>query len=466
MNDTTFTEPLTDGDFSELLIRHMILSPEVLAKAQHLKLVGDDMVLDATYGNPIYKELIDIINVVDLRPIPASSVVNGVIKRFESGHMHDSYKDNTFELLQYIFDDNRPLERPEFFDGKLAEFLKKRRAQKLISLYKEDIPTLTRELNKLSLDLNSESVLSRPRIINPFADVIFKTKTNMIGTGLTKLDEKLDGGLLLGEYALLIGFSGGGKTAVGSNMVGYSAEMGRPAMYISCEEHENEISQRFYSRVYRIPYRTLRQGDANLELETKFSDEMYEAKRNQLANNLCLVGLKGVSDLTADYLYEVMLQHYEKTGFVPELVMLDQLQFITSITPVRKGAAPWEYEKVVAAELDELSHRAIGDKNFTLWVQHQAKGKTKAYFTREEIDGCKAIIQKPDLVLGVGRANERANEVNLFPLKVRHSADFKLTLKTEFEYMTVTSTVVSDTLPDANPRLSIDNSPIPHVPTS
>jgi hypothetical protein len=82
-----------------------------------------------------------------------------------------------------------------------------------------------------------------------------------------------------------------------------------------------------------------------------------------------------------------------------------------------------------------------------LWVQHQAKGKTKPYFTREEIDGFKGIIHKTDLTLGVGRANDRSSEINLFSMKVRHCPDFKITLKTEFEYMTVTSTEVRDTLP-------------------
>lgn len=464
MNDTNFVEPMTEADFTELLIRHMVHLPEVNSKAQQLKLVGDDMMIDDTFGNEVYRDLLDIVNGITVRPIPAATLVDG-LKRT------GSLNENTVELLGYIYSDSRLLEPHTFFEGKISEFVKKRRGQKIINKYRDDIPTLTVELNRLNLTTVGESAMSKPRIVHPFADIIYKTKTKMIGTGLSKLDEKLDGGLLLGEFALLLGFSGGGKTAVGSNMVGITAEMGDPATYISCEEHEDEISQRFYSRVYRIPYRQLRQGVANIQLESRFNEELTSQKTKALKDNLCLMGLKGIDrDITPNLLYELMLQRYQETGFVPKLVMLDQLQFIKPDGAIRKGMQGWEIEGMVAAELDQLSHRQIGGKSFVLWVQHQAKGKTKAYFTKDDIQGYKAVDNKTDLVLGVGRTNERSDEINLFPLKVRHSAQFKITLKTEFEYMTVTSTQVSDTLSDQNtgtenPTMTqVNHTPIPTNP--
>jgi hypothetical protein len=791
MNDTNFTEPLTDADFSELLIRHMLLSPEVSNKAKQLNIVGDDLVLDDTYGNQVYKELVNIINSIDVRPVPANTLLDGLKHKFEDGTLIDSLKDNTLELFEYFYNADRLLESPEFFDSRLLPFLKNRRAQKLINKYRDDVHTLTSELNKLNLDLAGDSPMSRPRVMNPFSSIIFKTKSSMIGTGLSKLDEKLDGGLLSSEYAMLLGFSGGGKchgkgtkilmydgsiknvedikvgellmgndstsrevlslargseqmykvipvkgepwtcneshilslvcntqcgfgyqygkgnivnmtvkdycalirtkkdclklyrigvdypvkplnmdpyifgcwigdgtraapkitntdpeiisammewakinkykvrqyditycfsrkpeinifrneikrangnnqkripsdylinsesnrlqllagiidtdgylhhnfyevvtkyeglsqdilylarslgfaaysypkiatmkredgsiyrckvyrvnisghvnkipckvirkragirqqikdvlhvgftvepindrdyygfelsgnhlyllgdftvthnTAVGTNMVGISAEMGRKAVYISCEEHEDDLSQRFYSRVFRIPYRQLRQGSANIELESKFNEELTTEKIKFLKDNLCLMGLKGIDGaITPNLLYELLKQNYEETGFIPELVMLDQLQFITPDAPIRKNMQTYEIEGMTAAELDQLSHKQIGGKGFVLWVQHQAKGKTRAYFTIDEIQGYKAIVNKPDLVLGVGRAGDKSDEINLFPLKIRHSADFKITLKTEFEYMTVTSTLVTNDLPYQNSTMT------------
>ncbi len=473
MNDTNYVEPLSDADFTELLIRHMILVPEVNAKARQLKVTGEDMVLDDTFGSDVYKELLNLVNSIEMRPIPVSSLAAGLKHKFDDGTLNNGFKENIIELIEYFYSDERPLEKAEWFDTKISAFIKKRRAAKLINQYKDDIPTLTRELNKLNLEVTGEDAMSRPRIVSPFASLLYKTKVDMIGTGIAKLDEKLNGGLLLSEYAMLIGFSGGGKTAVGSNMVGLSAEMGRPATYISCEEHETEISQRFYSRTFRIPYRLLRQGAANLQLESQFNDEMTSQKIKSLAKNLRLIGLKGVKEaITPNLIYELLVQDYEKTGFIPQLVMLDQLQFIEPDGEIRKSMGTWEIECMAAEELDSLTHRQIGGKYIVLWVQHQAKGKKKAFFTKEDIQGYKSIDNTADLVLGVGRANDKVDEINLFPIKVRHSGDFNLTLKTQFEFMTVTSTQVTDSLRNQestseNPvatMTKINYEPIPHNP--
>ena len=445
MKDTSYIEPLSDADFSELLIRHMVLSPEVFKKAQQFKVTGSDMVLDDTYGNDIYKELVNIINGVNSSPVSPYSLFNGIKNKFENGFLDPVLKDNTMDLLEYIFDETRPLEDPSFFDSKLVEFLKKRRAHRLISLYKDDVSTLTTELTRMNFELSRDSDNNKPRIINPFAKIIYKTKTSLIGTELSKLDEKI-GGLLSGEYALLIGFSGGCKSTLGVNIIGASAESGTPATYISCEEHEEELAQRFYARAFRIKYKSLREGHANYELEAKFSQDLINAKRDFAAKNLCLIGMKGITGITPNFLYEALNQHFEETGFIPKIVMVDQMQFIDPNDEQRKSVQRWEVEKVVAAELDELSHRPIGGKNFVLWVQHQAKGKLKASFSREEIDGFKGIIHKTDLTLGIGREHERSNQVNLFSLKCRHCADFTLKLRAELEYMNITSDVVSDTL--------------------
>jgi hypothetical protein len=465
MNDTSYIEPLSDGDFTELLIRHMIHCPAVFEKAKQLHVTGDDMVLDETYGNRVYKEIVNIINSVNVCPIDAMSIFNGLRRRFDDGILDSSIKGNTFEFLTYLFDDGRPLERPDFFDGKLTPFIKKRRAHKLIALYKDDLPLLTRELNKLNFDLNTDSEASRPRIVSPFSKLIYKIKTNLIGSGLSRIDEKIKG-LLLGEFAIVVGFSGGGKTALGTNMVCNTAEMGTPSTYISCEEHEEELTQRFYAKAFRIRYDLLRCGMANYELETQFKADMYAAKVEKLSKNLCLIGMKGVGDITPEYLYQTLSRYYEEQGFVPQMVMLDQMQFISPSTDVAKSTQGWEIEKRVAAELDELSHRQIGGKSFVLWVQHQAKGKLKPSFSREDIDGFKGIIHKPDLVLGVGRENNKSNMIHVFSLKCRHCADFTQILRTEFEYMNVTSDLVTDTLDGvdrdiSNPAMTpINYSPI------
>jgi len=463
MNDTVYIEPLDDNDFSELLIRHMLLMPDVLKKAQQFKLTGDDMMLDDIYGNLLYKALIDIIIGVGSAPITLTQLFNGLKNKFELGILPPSLKMGAADLIDYFYDPDRPLEPPEFFDHKLAEFIKKRRANKLIKQFAGDLNGLTAELNRLNMEFNGDSEMEKPRIVNPYSNIIFKTKNTLIGTYLPNLDKRLEG-LMLGEYGMIIGYSGCGKSSLGVNIVAAAAEVGHKATYISCEEDEQDMSQRFYSKTFRILYTQLRQGKANIELQNQFDDATFKIKKEMLAKNLCLIGLKGVTDITPNYLYEVLNQHYEKTGFIPEIVMLDQLQFVHTNADAKRDTKTWELERDVAAELDQLSHRQIGGKNFVLWVQHQAKGKIKASFTREEIDGFKGIIHKADLVLGLGREDKKSEQMSIFTLKTRHIKDFEITLKTELEYMTVTDVLVSDTMPEPNPDKQtmtlVNNKPI------
>jgi hypothetical protein len=317
---------------------------------------------------------------------------------------------------------------------------------------------LTTELNRVKFQLDTATASERVEIVHPYRDIIFKTHTQLVATNLCKLDEKVEG-LQLGEYAQLIGYSGGGKSTVGSNIVFNSAELGTPSTYISCEETKENMVMRFYSKSFKIPYKSLRNREANIELEAKYA-ELEAEKKRVLGNCLSLHSAKGVNEITPDFLYTMLLQEYEEAGFIPTIVMLDQMQFITPNTTMRKAAAGWEQEKLVSAELDELSHKKIGGQMFVLWVQHQAKGKLKRRFTREDIDGFKGIIHKADLAVGVGRDPNNNREIDLFSIKVRHCADFGLTLRANFQYMEISSDVI-DTVsseyrqPTANPSSNI-----------
>ena len=223
-------------------------------------------------------------------------------------------------------------------------------------------------------------------------------------------------------------------SSVTNNIVFNNAYNAIPAQFISLEENETQISQRFYSKFFEIPYTDLHKGQANQILEHEFVNPAFEERRNVLAKNLSLIGLKGLTPITTDQIYEVMVRKYEKTAFVPKIVVIDQLQFIQAMH-TRKSDSTWNEEKQAAMELDELSHKAIGGHHFALWVLHQAKGKLRRHFSRDEIDGFKGIIHKTDLTLGIGRDGINTHEADIFSLKVRHCSDFITTLGADFKYM-------------------------------
>ena len=443
MNDTAFIEPLNDDDFSELLLRHMLLVPEIYNRAQSLKLTGDDFMIDDTYGNDVYKEIVDMIMSAKQCPMSVQNFANGITARLNAGIIDEVHRDSLIKLMSYFYDSSRPLEPSNFFDSKISAFLQKRRGTKIWNKHKDNLALVANELTRLQYTLSSDSESNRVKFIVPFRDIVYKSKTNLIGSGIHELDKRL-GGLELGQFGFIVGFSGGGKTALGLNIVQKVAEGGDETMYLSYEEPAVDLSQRLYANVFGIRYTGLRQGQSNIELEAQANDAMNATKR-QMLHKLHMVDVRDASVKNVDHAYECIKHHFEMTGFLPKVVMLDQMQCLDPITEVPKSADNWQKEKILGEELDELSHRTINGKNFVLWVQHQAKGKLKPTFSREDIDGYKGIIHKADIVLGVGKPKAE-DCLNIFSLKQRHVKEFSVYLRTELEFMRVKSEVVRDTL--------------------
>jgi replicative DNA helicase len=419
---------IASDDFIEQLIKHIARDKSVYDKAKQYSLTGKDFTLNDVFGSPVYAALTDAI--MANGPMDMSLLCSLVNTKIDNNEIPVSQLDNTAALIDYIYAGELS---PDYFKNNLLEFVKAKRVQKATFELKDDPNRLIQTLEELNIKLNVEDVLNKVVFLNPFKKPVFKSNQDMNGTGLLSVDEHIKG-LGLSEFALIIGYSGGGKTVLGINIASNNALLGTRAQFISCEEDEIQISQRCYSKFFEIPYTELHQGKATPQLEEMFKDPSLESKRLTLADNLNLVGLKGLTPVTVDQIHEVQLRKFEKDGFIPEVVVVDQLQFIEPKVQ-RKGMSPWEMEKVVAAELDELSHRTIDGKKFALWVLHQAKGKLRKHFSREEIDGFKGIIHKADLVLGIGRDGQKANEVDIFSLKVRHCGDFGVTLGADFKYM-------------------------------
>ena len=428
---------MSGNDFSEILLKYMARHPQVFRKCRDLRVLGDDFVLDEQFGNQIYKEFADTINNIASVPILQDTFMRHIDSKIENGVFDVDDLEGIIELIGFMY--GTPVDDPGFFDKRLPEFLQEQRTKRAVNQHRlsQDPNVLAAELNRIKFQIDTATSSDVVKIVHPFRELILQTKAQLIGTNIDKLDAEIEG-LQLGEYAMIVGYSGSGKSALGSNIVSNSAEAGVNATYLSCEDTLENMSMRFYAKVFEIPYKELRNGLANFQLAAMHS-EMDCSKRSLLANCLSLISVKGVTEITPDFLYAKMVHEYEETGFVPSIVMLDQMQFVTPDSTVRKASAAWELEKLVSAELDELSHKSIGGRNFVLWVQHQAKGKLKKRFTRDDIDGFKGVIHKTDLTIGVGRDPNNNREIDLFSIKVRHTADFGITLRTNFRYMSIDS---------------------------
>jgi hypothetical protein len=428
------------ADYMELLLRHLVRDPVVYARAQQFSLVGEDFMLSDEYGSQIYKVLVDCIMMAGKAPVSFELLGMLLRTKLEACAIPDAQHESVFELLSFMYSGEL---NTVYFCDTLKDFIRHRRQVKARTEAGEDLTLLHSRLDEIGVQLDCSDGLTGAVSVNPFKTLLLPKTREMTLTGFTELDTATDGHGP-GEFALVIGYSGGGKTAMGCNIVQYNAVTGVPATYVSMEADEQEIANRFYSNYFGIPYKVLRNGTGKAQLAEAFNkaadSEQAQIDRDNLANNLHLEGLKGLAPLTCNQIHERLLRHYEESGHIPKVLVIDQLQFLSPNKP-KKNADGWEVELAVAADADELSHRSVGGVMPAVWLQHQAKGKLKRTFSREDIQGFKGVIQKADLVIGIGRESQRSNTFTMFSIKVRHTADFELDYTGELEYMRFVSQV-------------------------
>jgi replicative DNA helicase len=437
------TDPkmLDTADYYELLLKHLTRDPKTLKRANEVGLKSEDFQPSTEYGLNIYKEFADIILTINKAPLELELFLLHIKDKLNNGRLNGMHMEQIAKLITWLYQGDTT---PDYFADNLREFVKRRRQEKAKSEAKDSDDLLLR-LSQIAIKLDKDDLGSTVEILNPFETLILPVTYDLIPTGFSAIDT-VTGGLARGDYGLIIGYSGSGKTAAGTFICGRAAEKGYQTAYVSMEETMQNAAMRFYSRYFSLDYSQLRSGALSSSLQDKWNDDTYY--KGILKDKLKIIGLKGKTPVTADQIEALLLQEFEKNGFSPDLVVLDQMQFMcprTDITPDQR----WQSEDRISTECDELSHKQIGGKSFALWVLHQAKGKIKEEFSREEIQGFKGIDQKADVVWGIGRKDQHSSDFTFFSLKSRHSPNFRIRYRGDLQFMTYEE-VATNIAPEEN----------------
>ena len=421
---------ITSNDYVELLLRHLVRDPAVFNKARDFRVTGDDFILNDEYGMSVYKGVVDSVMEINSCPIDPALFSLHLNKRLSSREIPEELYDSCCELMAFMYSGTL---NTEYFLRTLKDFLRAKRGSKAVFQYQDNITELSGRLGDIGVALDMADGLDGAENVHPFLAPIFSVTSDTVLTGFRSLDQ-ITNGLAPGEYGQIIGYSGGGKTALGCCFAFNAAEAGNNATFVSLEGSTTEIAHRFYANLFEIPYTELHKGAANMLLEQEFRDPQHADKLALMQQHLSIEGMKGLTPVNVDQIYARLVQKYETTGFIPKVVVIDQLQFIEPRNRL-KSDAEWQCEKKAAAEVDELSHLQIDGHNFACWLLHQAKGKLKRIFTREDLDGFKGIIHKADLTIGIGRENQQSQDFSLFSIKARHCPDFSLNYLGNLVYM-------------------------------
>jgi hypothetical protein len=414
-----------DADYIELNIRCLYRDKKVLQKALDLDVKPED------FGSiDIYKLFVEAALTVGEAPINPKLCLTTIKPLFKKYNILNTDLDTILKFHDFIYNDDPT--NSDYLLRNLADFVRFRRYQTLRADKISSPEELVKEASRLIADIETRDNSAEVAVFTPFKDLVVLQHKETIPTGFNAIDSEARG-LNYQELALIIGHSGSGKTAMAVYSAIQSAKRNRKVLYLSLEEPAENICSRIYSNIFRIPYTDLHKGSVlkQEDLREAFL-QMPEVEKAGM-QNLQVHDLRYVTPVTCRYIQNYLDQLYEKTGYHPDVIYIDQLDYITSI---QKCDQQWQKYERAAFEVDELCDHLIGGEHkFSVFLLHQAAGKMTKRYTNAEISGFKGVIKPADMVLAIGRDSTQDDNVNIFSLKCRHAKNFQYEYLAELEYM-------------------------------
>ncbi|HUP89434.1 MAG TPA: ATPase domain-containing protein [Longimicrobiales bacterium] len=160
---------------------------------------------------------------------------------YEMTALLTAYGTTAFLLGEYTEDDI--LEYPEFAvaDG-IVELSRKRlgnRDERYFRVYKVRGSGYLEGAHAFRITRAGLDIF--PRLVSPRVPEGYEPATERISTGVTGLDEMLDGGVWRGTTTLLAGPSGAGKTTIGLQFAIEGAHQGEPSLYMNFQENPTQL---------------------------------------------------------------------------------------------------------------------------------------------------------------------------------------------------------------------------------
>jgi len=440
---------LDSADFLEIVIKHIIRDKASYSKAKDLKIKVDDFG-DSVTGIKAYREFVAIALEVNNSPIAYDIFVNAVAGKIADNKFAGVEADKIAEFIEQIY--NTELSS-EYVVNNLPDFIKRKRGQRLQITHKDDLDTLAREYSKLADDITISDANEHIQVINPFESSHKRSNVDFIPTGLTRVDAIIQG-IGIQEMGLIMAASGGGKTAVATVFSKNAAVIGKKVLYLSLEEPAVNITQRFYANVFNTSYTNLyRAAVADDYIDNQLNNLDCDL-RHALMDNLRIVDLRDLVPCSPSVLHEWLIKYCTENDFWPDLIMLDQLEFLNSD---EKTASQWEMYGAILLSIFKISSGLLAGRKAVAWyILHQLTDMMLNY-TSKQIAGFKGAMRKCSLVIVLGRKDQYTPELNIHSLKARNSPNFKLPHRVNFETMSI-----QDDAPPRDPNqrtLGLNNNP-------
>ena len=421
-------EKYNEAEYIELTIKCLYRDRNVLSKAKDLQVTPED------FGTlSIYNAFVAAALKIGTGPINPQVCLLEVKPELQNRGVGESSMEQVLAFWEFLYDDSAPLSA-DYILKNFPDFISFRRFQTLRLEKTNDPRALVSAASKLVNDIDLRDSAENIKAYSPIEELVFVEHRATMGTGFGAVDgEKHAQGLGYQEYGIILGHSGSGKTAMGTYSAIYNARQKRKVLYLSLEEPAVNICNRVYSNLYRIPYTDLHRGNTFAQQDLRNAHANMNCDDKIAMSHLRIHDLRDAAPITAQYIANYLDQLYEKEGWYPDLVYIDQMDYLTTSD---KFDADWQRYSKVAFEVDDLSNHLIGGKHmFSVWLLHQAGGKMKRSFSNDEISGFKGILRPADMVLAIGRDSPQDSVVSIFSIKSRHAKNFRFDYLAELEFM-------------------------------
>ena len=420
-----FNEMYNDADFMELVIKCMYRDKVVMQKALDLQLKPED------FGTiDIYQAFVEAALDIGEAPINSQLCLAKLKDPMKSRNISADNQPTIVLFWEFIYND-APL-NSEFVADHLMEFIRFRRFQGLKANNITSPQKLVDDAMKMMGDLHMKDNADEIREFNPFQELVTINFQETLLTGFVAVDA-VARGLNYQEMGLIIGHSGSGKTAAAVYSAIQNAKQFKKVLYLSLEEPAENICSRIYSNIFRLNYTDLHKGSALVKEDLRNAFANMIPRDKEALQNLKVHDLRNITPVTPKYLERYLDDLYTRTGWWPDLVYIDQLDYLTVEERVDQD---WQKYAKAAFAVDDLSNHLIGGEHpFSVWLLHQAAGKMTRKFSNAEVSGFKGVIKPADLAVAIGRDSPQDAIVSIFSLKTRHGKNFQFDYLAELEYM-------------------------------
>lgn len=183
-----------------------------------------------------------------------------------------------------------------------------------------------------------------------------------VPTGFKQLDNVLGGGVELGEFGLVLGTTGKGKSILLCNLAYWGAASGFPTVYFTLEMSAKQIAQRMDSRWTQFEYNKFKRFDF-VPSELRRMTKKTKFARKKFGNNLIIVETP-VRKTTIMDIERTLDDLNDDLGFVPKLVIVDSGDHMSSVK---------RYESYRLEQADVYWNLAwLADQGYAIWSSVQA----------------------------------------------------------------------------------------------